>query len=133
MSLAQVGYAGAMRQPIGSRVHGVLDYLTGVSLLAASRVPALRGSFAARAIAVAGANHLAYSAVTDYELGMVRRLPYQAHLALDGVGALGLIAAPWITGVARGSRRDWIIPLGVGVYELGAVMLSDPSGRGAGG
>jgi hypothetical protein len=115
-----------MRQPIGSLLHGALDYLTGTSLLAASRLPTLAGSFAGRALLAAGANHLAYSLVTDYELGVVRKLPYKAHLAMDAAGALGLVAA----GAMRKDPFDRYIPIGVGVYELTAVLLSDPRGGG---
>ena len=120
-----------MRQPIGSLLHGVLDYLTGVGLIGASRLSPLRGRYAGRALAAAGANHLAYSVVTDYELGVVKRLPYKAHLALDGIGALPLGAAPWLAGRKR--ARDRWVPAAVAVYELSAVALSDPSGRGLAG
>ena len=120
-----------MRQPIGSLLHGVLDYLTGLGIIGASRLSPLRGRFAGRALAAAGANHLAYSVVTDYELGLVKRLPYKAHLALDGIGALTLGAAPWLAGRKR--ARDRWVPAGVAVYELSAVALSDPSGRGLAG
>ena len=120
-----------MRQPIGSLLHGVLDYLTGFGLLGASRLSLLRGRFAGRALAAAGANHLAYSVLTDYELGIVRRLPYKAHLALDGIGALSLAAAPWLAGRRRALDR-WV-PAAVALYELSAVALSDPSGGGRAG
>ncbi len=115
-----------MRQPIGSLLHGALDYLTGTSLVAASRLPTLTGSFAGRALLAAGANHLAYSLVTDYELGVVRKLPYKAHLAIDAVAALGLVAA----GATRKDPFDRYVPIGVGLYELGAVLMSDPQGGG---
>ena len=116
-----------MRQPIGSRLHGFLDYLTGTSLAVASQLPPLRGSFAGRALCAAGASHLAYSLVTDYELGVLRKLPYRLHLALDAGGAVGLAAA----GATRSDPVDRFVPIGVGLYELGAVLLSDrnPEGR----
>ena len=113
-----------MRQPIGSLLHGALDYLTGTSLIAASRLPTLRGSFAGRALLAAGSNHLLYSSVTDYELGIVRKLPYKAHLAIDAAGALGLVAA----GATRRDPFDRYIPVGVGLYELTAVLMTDPHG-----
>lgn len=117
-----------MRQPIGSLLHGVLDYLTGLGLIGASRLSLLRRRFAGRALAAAGANHLAYSVLTDYELGVVKRLPYKVHLALDGIGALSLAAAPWLAGRKRPLDR-WV-PAGVALYELSAVALSDPNGGG---
>ena len=113
-----------MKQPIGSRLHGALDYLTGASLVAASRLAPLRDRFAGRVLLAAGANHLAYSVVTDYELGVFRKLPYRLHLVLDTVGALGLGAA----GATRSDAVDRFVPAGVGLYELGAVLLSDPGG-----
>ena len=115
-----------MRQPIGSRLHGALDYFTGTALIGASLLPPLRGRFAGRALLVAGVNHLAYSLVTDYELGALRKLPYKVHLVLDAGGALGLAAA----GATRSDKVDRLVPIGVGVYELGAVVLSDPNGGG---
>jgi hypothetical protein len=120
-----------MTRPIGSRLHGALDYLTGSMLVAASQLPVLRGRFAGRALAVAGTGHLAYSLFTDYELGLVKRIPYKAHLALDAVGALGLAAAPWLLG--REDQVDRSVPVAVGLYELSAVALSDPAGRGRAG
>ena len=121
------GNAVAMKPPIGSRLHGALDYLTGASLVAASQLPPLRGRFAGRALLAAGANHVAYSLFTDYELALARKLPYRTHLAVDAVGAAGLIAA----GATREDALDRLVPVGVGAYELGAVLMSDPQGDGA--
>ncbi len=117
-----------MRQPIGSHLHGLLDYLTGTALIGASRLSVLRRRFAGRALATAGGNHLVYSFFTDYELGVVKRLPYKAHLALDAVGALGLAVLPWVLG--RKDPVDRWVPAAVGIYELSAVAMSDPSGAG---
>jgi NAD(P)-dependent dehydrogenase (short-subunit alcohol dehydrogenase family) len=116
-----------MKPPIGNRLHATLDYLTGASLLAASLLPPLRERFAGRALLVGGASHLCYSVFTDYELGAVRKLPYRAHLALDALGAAGLIAA----GATREDAIDRLAPIGVGLYELGTVVMSDPKGDGA--
>jgi hypothetical protein len=117
-----------MRQPIDSRLHGALDYLTGASLVAAALLAKpLRGRFAGRALGVAGVGHVAYSVATDYELGLVRKLPYKVHLVLDALGAIGLAAA----GAMRDDPLDRWVPVGIGLYELGAVALSDPNGRSA--
>jgi hypothetical protein len=116
-----------MTQPIGSRLHGIIDYAVGGSLIAASRLPPLRGRFAGRALLGAGANHLLYSAVTDYEVGLVRKLPYRAHLAVDAVAACGLLAA----GLLQNDALDRAVPLGVALQELTVVALSDPGGAGA--
>lgn len=119
-----------MRPPIGSRLHGALDYLTGTKLFGASFLPLLRGTFAGRALRIAGASHIAYSLLTNYELGAVKVLPYKAHLGIDAAGAVGLAAAPFVAG--RDGLDRWV-PVAVGAYEMGAVLMSDPQGRGIGG
>ena len=111
-------------RPIGSRLHGALDYLTGTTLVGVSRLPGVRGRFAGQALLTAGAAHLAYSLVTDYELGALRKLPYRVHLVLDAAGAGALALA----GAVRSDPIDRFLPVGVGLYELGAVLLSDPHG-----
>jgi hypothetical protein len=116
-----------MRPPIGSRLHGALDYLTGTKLVAASYLPLLRHTFAGKAMRAAGAGHIGYSLVTDYELGVVKALPYKAHLGIDAVGAVGLAAAPYL---ARREGLDRWVLVAAGIYELGAVLLSDPQGEG---
>ena len=116
-----------MKQPIGSRLHGIVDYATGASLLATSRLPVLRNRFAGTALLATGASVLAYSALTDYELGAVRKLPYKAHLAIDAASGLGLV----VLGALRSETLDRLVLAGVGLQELAAVALSDPSGQGA--
>lgn len=111
-----------MRRPIDPRLHGALDYLTGTSLLAASMVPALRNRSVGRLMRTAGAGHIAYSLATDYPLGAWRKLPYKVHLGTDAAGALGMIAS----GALRRERLERLLPIGVGLYELGAVLLSRP-------
>jgi len=42
--------------------------------------------------------HVAYSMFTDYEKGLVRKLPMKGHLALDAGSAVLLAASPWLMG-----------------------------------
>jgi hypothetical protein len=118
------------RRPISSRLHGILDYTTAATLVAAPALLGLGGTPAGRILRGAGATHAGYSAVTRYELGAVKLLPYRAHLALDAVAAIGLTASPWLFGTARRGRAHWLPHVVFGIYELGAVALSDPSGVG---
>jgi len=68
---------------IPTGVHGAIDYLTGGALLAAPKVLGLNDEpRAALVLRSAGAGALAYSLITDYELGLLRLLPMPAHLAL---------------------------------------------------
>ena len=98
------------KQPIGSRLHALLDYATGTSLITLSRTGPLRQRFAGRALLAAGAAHIAYSLVTDYELGAIRKIPYKIHLLMDALGASGLALA----GRRRSGLDRWL-PVSVGM------------------
>ena len=115
------------RRPIGTRLHGILDYVTGATLLVVPGLLGLGGTTAGRVLRAAGAGHASYSLLTDYELGVRRLIPMPVHLGLDAAGALGLVAAPWVFGTARKGRRHWLPHVAFGLYELGAVALSDPT------
>lgn len=118
------------RPPISSQVHGILDYVNGVTLVAAPEVLGLRGTRAGRILRIAGAGHAGLAALTRYELGVIKVVPYQAHLAADAVGAVALTASPWLFGTADHGRRHWLPHVLFGVWEMVVTGLSDPSGRG---
>jgi hypothetical protein len=118
-------------RPISPRLHGVLDYLTAADLIVAPSLLGIADKPSGRILRAAGATHAAYSLLTRYPLGPVKVLPFRAHLALDAAAAAGLAAAPWVLGTARKGPRHWLPHLAFGLYELGAVALSDPSGNDA--
>ena len=108
-----------MRRPITTRMHGVIDYTTGAALLAAPELLRLEGVRAsALAPRVAGAGATVYSALTDYEYGVTRRIPMRVHLVLDAASGAALAASPWIFGSARHGRRHWLPHAVVGTGEI---------------
>jgi hypothetical protein len=118
-------------RPVDSTLHGVVDYTAATSLLTAfSTLAGIEGTRSARQIRIAGAIHGSYSAVTDYPLGLVKALPYRAHLALDALGALALAATPFVTGQYRDGRSQWVPHVALCLFELGALVITDPSGDG---
>ena len=92
-------------RPVDSTLHGVVDY-------------------------TAGAIHAGYSALTDYPLGIVKAIPYQAHLALDAIGAVALAATPFVTGQFRKGRSHWLPHVALALLELSSLVLTDPTGYG---
>jgi hypothetical protein len=110
---------------IPTKVHGVIDYATSGALLAAPelfRLKEVRRS--ALAPRLAGAAATAYSAFTDYELGLVKALPMKAHLALDAAGGGLLAASPWALGYRRYGVRHWLPHTLVGLSELAVALAS---------
>src|SRR3954471_17416302 len=113
-----------MPRPVDSTLHGVVDYTAGGFLLTAfPRVAGIEGTRSARQIRLAGAIHAGYCTVTDYPLGIVKLLPYKAHLAIDAVGALALAAAPFTSGEYRKGRRHWVPHVALAVFELASLAL----------
>jgi hypothetical protein len=118
-------------RPIDSTLHGATDYTVGTLLMTAfPKLAGIEGTPAARQIRIAGAIHAGYSTVTDYPLGIVKLLPYKAHLAMDAVGAIALAATPFVTGQFAKGRRQWVPHVGLCLFELMALALSDPTQKG---
>jgi hypothetical protein len=118
-------------RPIDATLHGVTDYTVGATLMTVfPRIAGISGTPSGRQIRIAGAAHGAYSTMTDYPLGIVKAIPYPVHLALDAVGALALGATPFVTGQFRKGRRQWLPQVGVALFELASLAMSDPTGRG---
>jgi hypothetical protein len=101
--------------PITSKIHGFLDYTTGAQL---QLMPD-------KSLRIAGAIHAGYSVFTDYEMGVVKVLPYRAHLALDALWTVGVAAFPFVTG----RKRRWL-HLAVAAYEAMPLLMSETEVRG---
>jgi hypothetical protein len=122
-----------VKEVIPTKVHGVVDYATSGALLAAPELFRLKDvPSSARAPRIAGAAATAYSALTDYELGVVKALPMKAHLVLDAASGAALAASPWVLGYRRHGVRHWLPHTLVGLSEV-AVALTSRSDSNAGG
>ena len=118
-------------RPVDATLHGMTDYTVGATLLSVfPRLAGIEGTRSARQIRTAAAIHAGYSTITDYPLGIVKLLPYKAHLALDALGALALAATPFVTGQYKRGRRQWVPHVGLCLFELGSLAMTDPTGRG---
>ena len=118
-------------RPIDSTLHRVTEYTVGTALVTAfPRIAGVEGTRSARQIRAAGAVHGGYSTLTDYPLGVVKAIPYKAHLALDLVGALALAATPFVTGQWKKGRRQWVPHVGLAAFELASLAMTDPTGKG---
>jgi hypothetical protein len=118
-------------RPIDSTLHGVVDYAAGATLTTVfPRLVGIEETRSARQIRTAGAVHAGYSTLTDYPLGIVKVLPFQAHLAMDAVGALALAATPFVTGQYKEGRAQWVPHVALCLFELASLAMTDPTGRG---
>ncbi len=107
---------------IPTRVHGVLNYLVGALIIAAPWLLNFnRGGAETWVPVILGVGALVYSLLTNYELGVVRRIPMGTHLSLDAASGLLLAVSPWLFGFS--SFVFWP-HLTLGIFELVAALTT---------
>ncbi len=118
-------------RPIDSTLHGVTDYTVGTFLMTAfPKIVDVEGTESEKQIRISGAFHAGYSTITNYPTGIVKLLPFKAHLALDAIGALALAATPFVTGQYKKGTKHWVPHVALCLFELSSLAMTDPSGRG---
>jgi xanthine/uracil/vitamin C permease (AzgA family) len=104
------------------RVHAILDYVVGALLMAAPWLFGFADDPIAMAVAVSmGGGAILYSLFTRYPLAIYPVIPLNAHLTLDLLSGLFLIASPWLCMFAD---RIWWPHVLVGVLEVGVTLLT---------
>ncbi len=107
---------------VPTRLHGVIDYLWGVTLLASPWLLGYADVPAAKWLAVIfGVGAILYSLLTAYELGVVRILPMPLHLILDGLGGAFLAASPFLFGFAD---RVYLPHVLFGLFSIAASLVT---------
>jgi len=107
---------------ISTRLHGVLDYLTGLLLIVAPwMIKFNRGGAETWIMIVLGAGAILYSLLTDYEWGIVKVFSMRTHLLFDLVSGILLAASPWLFGFS-----DYVFwpHLLLGIFEIGASLFT---------
>ena len=118
-------------RPIDSTLHGATDYTVGTALMTVlPKAAGVEGTRTAAQMRTVGAIHAGYSAFTDYPLGVVKAIPYKAHLAVDAIGALAVAATPFVTGQYKQGRDQWVPHVALAAFELASLLMSDPTGKG---
>jgi hypothetical protein len=115
---------------IPTRLHGFLDYIVGMVLIAAPWIFQFSDNTAATVVPIVlGVGLIVYSLVTDYELGVARVLPMSVHLLFDIAAGVVLAASPWIFGFADESANVWVPHLlaGIAAIVLGLVTVQHPA------
>jgi hypothetical protein len=106
---------------IPTRLHAPLDYIVGVSLIAAPWIFQFSEHAAATAISIVlGIGLIAYSLFTDYELGVWKVAPMAVHNLFDIAAGALLALSPWIFGFANEGTNVWLPFVVVG---LAAILL----------
>jgi hypothetical protein len=100
--------------PVPAFVHGLVEYAAAILLIAAPFLFGFDDDTATAASVAAGVLVLIVAASTAMSTGLIKSIPVQAHVMLDYVLAIALIAAPFVLGFSDdGTATPFFIALGV--------------------
>lgn len=103
-------------------VHGVIDYAAGALFMASPKLFNFDDGGPAEWVPITvGAGALAVSLFTDYELGLVKKIPMTGHLAGDIAEGVVLATSPWVFGF---SKKVYWPHLAFGLFAIGAGLLT---------
>ena len=110
---------------INSRLHGIIDYIVGLALIAA---PWLFGfvdfnhfEAATWTPIILGAMIIVMSLMTNYEMSAAKIIPFKTHLMMDVMTAVILGASPWVFNYATYVYKPHVI---VAIAELLVVLMT---------
>ena len=107
---------------ISTRVHGILDYFSGLLLIIAPWTFDFANGGAAQWVPVlVGVTILVMSLLTDYEFSFVKKIPMPAHLTMDVLGGALLAVSPWLFGF---DELVYLPHLILGIAEIGAGLMT---------
>ncbi|MEV4774872.1 SPW repeat domain-containing protein [Microbacterium sp. LWH12-1.2] len=118
---------------IPTKVHGILDYIVGVALIAAPWVFGFASVGGAAVVIpiVLGVGLIVYSLFTKYEWGPFGFIPMPVHLVFDVAASLFLALSPWIFGFAGEALNVWLPHVVVGAAVIVVVLFSQSQPAGA--
>jgi hypothetical protein len=111
--------------------HGILDYVSGLLLLAAPNLFGFAeiGGATVWVPRIVGLMILLQAVMTDYELGVIKVIPIAMHLMADyAIGAL-LLLAPFILGISSRSLTATMLLVIMALLAFGAAAMTQPRGR----
>ncbi|MEO9885261.1 MAG: hypothetical protein ABJR05_08370 [Balneola sp.] len=101
---------------LSSKLHGIIDYVVVIFLLAS---PSLFGlpEFAACCTYILAGIHFTLTILTDFELGLIKVIPFKVHGMVELIVSLALIGFAFYVGGREGDlARNFYIGFGIAVF-----------------
>ena len=115
---------------ISTKVHGVLDYLVGIILIAAPwLLNFYRGGAESWVPIILGIGTVLYSLFTNYEYSMSKVIPMRVHLTLDVISGIFLALSPWLFNFDEFVYLPHVI---IGILEIGVGLMTETAPKAAG-
>lgn len=124
--LIQIAKEIIMSKPISRRMHGFIEHNYIAAVATAPQTVGFEDEETAVMLTrVFSSGVLVTSILTRAEWGMIRAIPYKAHLTIDLVSSIAALAVPWLFGFSRNERaRNTFLTMGVSGIIVG--LLSEP-------
>ncbi|MEP6737064.1 MAG: hypothetical protein ABJA70_16190, partial [Chryseolinea sp.] len=101
---------------LSSKIHGIIDYVVVVFLLASPSVFPL-GEFTSIFTYVLGGIHLALTIGTDFEAGIFKLIAFRIHGVIELIVAVALVALAFYFGSIDGDvARNYYLGFGIAVF-----------------
>src|SRR6188472_1425078 len=101
---------------IPTKFHAPLDYIVGAALTASPWIFSFSETTAPTVVSIVlGIGLIAYSLITNYELGVWKVAPMAVHNLIDIVAGAFLALSPWIFGFADEGANFWLPFVVIGV------------------
>ena len=114
---------------IPTKLHAPLDYVVGAVLIVGPWIFQYSDSTAATTISIVlGIGLIAYSLLTNYELGVWKVAPMAVHNLIDIVAGALLAASPWLFGFADDGTQFWLPFVVIGVAAIFLGLTTKQSG-----
>ena len=104
---------------IPTRLHAPLDYIVGAGLMAAPWIFQFSDLTTPTVISIVlGIGLIAYSLLTNYELGVWKVAPMAVHNLIDIAAGALLAVSPWLFGFADEGANVWLPFVVVGLAAI---------------
>lgn len=104
---------------ISTTIHGLLDYLVGLLLIAAPWILGFEAPGSERTFSITmGVIIIVYSIFTRYEWGLLGIIPFRIHLLIDFLSGLLLLSSMWMLGT-----KSWFF-FAVGALTIAVTTIS---------
>jgi len=114
---------------IPTKFHAPLDYIVGAALIASPWIFSFSDTTAPTVVSIVlGIGLIAYSLITNYELGVWKLAPMAVHNLIDVVAGALLALSPWLFGFADDLANVWIWFVVVGLAAIFLGLTTKQSG-----
>ena len=115
-----------MEQPISRQQHGFIDYAYVPPVAATPELVGFENELTATTLTrLLSGGVLAATLLTRAEWGLVKLIPFKAHLLTDAAVSALVMAVPWLGGFAQNIRARNTF-LAIGAFGITAVLLTKP-------